>query len=51
MIDWIAVRHLLAALAAGAILTGGSGPVRASDHLDTPTVATNPRADIGDLYA
>ena len=23
----------------------------ASDHLDTPTVATNPRADIADLYA
>jgi len=51
MIDWIAVRHLLAALAAGAILTGSSSAVRASDHLDTPTVATNPRADIGDLYA
>lgn len=25
--------------------------VHASDHLDTPTVATNPRADIADLYA
>jgi len=51
MLDWIAVRYLLAALAAGAILTGSSTPVRASDHLDSPTVATNPRADIGDLYA
>lgn len=51
MVDWIAVRHLLAVLAADAVLIGGSSPVRASDHLDTPTVATNPRADIGDLYA
>jgi hypothetical protein len=25
--------------------------VRASDHLDTPTVIADPRADIGDLYA
>jgi hypothetical protein len=24
---------------------------RASDHLDTPTVANDPRADIGDIYA
>ena len=30
---------------------GSTGAVRASDHLDTPTVAMNPRADIGDLYA
>ena len=40
----------LAALAAGASLMCG-GAVRASDHLDTPTVAMNPRADIGDLFA
>ncbi|NII55451.1 DUF4331 domain-containing protein [Luteibacter sp. SG786] len=26
-------------------------PARASDHLDTPTVAKDPRADIGDIYA
>jgi hypothetical protein len=51
MVDRIAVRHLLAALAAGAIFTCSSNPARGSDHLDTPTVATNPRADIGDLYA
>jgi hypothetical protein len=51
MVDWIAVRLLFAAFAAGAVLIGGSSPVCASDHLDTPTVATNPRADIGDLYA
>lgn len=44
------VGNWLAALAAGAILMYG-GTVRASDHLDTPTVAMNPRADIGDLFA
>lgn len=26
-------------------------PARASDHLDSPTVVADPRADIGDLYA
>jgi len=51
MVNRIAFGRLLAALAAGAVLIGGSSPVRASDHLDTPTVATNPRADIGDIYA
>ena len=33
---------------------GGIGPwgaARASDHLDTPSVIGDPRADIGDLYA
>ncbi len=45
------VRQLLAALAASSTLTGGVGTVHASDHLDAPTVAMNPRADIGDLYA
>jgi hypothetical protein len=44
------VGQWLAALAAGAILVCG-GTARASDHLDTPTVAMNPRADIGDLFA
>lgn len=34
-----------------AMLCGGSGISRASDHLDTPTVIADPRADIGDLYA
>jgi uncharacterized protein DUF4331 len=29
----------------------GSLPAKASDHLDTPTVAADPRADIGDIYA
>jgi hypothetical protein len=30
---------------------GGVGAVHASDHLDTPTVIADPRADIGDVYA
>ncbi|NID16379.1 DUF4331 family protein [Luteibacter yeojuensis] len=36
------------ALASGAF---GAPSVGASDHLDTPTVAADPRADIGDVYA
>jgi hypothetical protein len=50
MVDSISFKQLLATLVAGAIVTC-AGAVRASDHLDTPTVAMNPRADIGDLYA
>ena len=42
--------RLLATLLAG-ITVSGLRPAHASDHLDTPTVAMNPRADIGDLYA
>ena len=47
----IAVTQVVAALLAAAVVTGGIGAARASDHLDTPTMAMNPRADIGDLYA
>jgi hypothetical protein len=32
-------------------IISGTSPAQASDHLDSPTVAMNPRADIGDLYA
>jgi hypothetical protein len=42
---------LLAALLAGITGVSGLSAAHASDHLDTPTVAMNPRADIGDLYA
>jgi hypothetical protein len=42
---------LLATLLAGITGVSGLRPAHASDHLDTPTVAMNPRADIGDLYA
>jgi hypothetical protein len=51
MIDSISYKQVLAALVAAAVGTVGAGAARASDHLDTPTVAMNPRADIGDLYA
>src|ERR1700755_1964192 len=44
------MRTLLSAFAA---LTALAAPLaaRASDHLDSPTVIADPRADIGDLYA
>ena len=41
--------HLLALLTLVPAL--GAFGARASDHLDTPTVAADPRADIGDIYA
>jgi hypothetical protein len=43
--------RLLATLLAAITVVSGLRPADASDHLDTPTVAMNPRADIGDLYA
>jgi hypothetical protein len=51
MVDSTSFRQLLTVLVAGALVMVSVGAVRASDHLDTPTVAMNPRADIGDLYA
>lgn len=51
MVDSTSFRQLLTVLVAGAIVMVNAGAVRASDHLDTPTLAMNPRADIGDLYA
>jgi len=41
----------LRAAAALAALALGGAPSRASDHLDSPAVIADPRADIGDLYA
>jgi hypothetical protein len=41
---WAASLALAGALSA-------AGAARASDHLDTPTVIADPRADIGDIYA
>ena len=35
----------------GLIFAAGAGGSYASDHLDTPTVIADPRADIGDLFA
>src|ERR1700694_3663044 len=39
------------ALVAGTISIGGAGSSHASDHLDTPAVIADPRADIADVYA
>jgi hypothetical protein len=45
-------RRLVVMALLGAVLSvGGGGTSRASDHLDTPTVIADPRADIGDVYA
>lgn len=38
-------------LAAAALTAAAAGACRASDHLDSPAVIADPRADIGDLYA
>jgi hypothetical protein len=35
----------------GILCLGAAATALGSDHLDTPTVTVNPRADIGDLYA
>lgn len=45
------VPSLLRCLIAGLALAGVAAPAMASDHLDTPSVIADPRADIGDLYA
>jgi hypothetical protein len=45
-------RVLAAGLAStAALLLAAAGPARASDHLDTPSVIADPRADIGDIFA
>lgn len=36
---------------AAALLLAAAGPAQASDHLDTPSVIADPRADIGDIFA
>ena len=51
MVDWIPVGQLAGGARCRRNSHGRRRPVRASDHLDTPTVAMNPRADIGDLFA
>lgn len=43
------MKHFLPACCLAAL--AASSGVRASDHLDTPTVTADPAADIGDLYA
>jgi len=44
-------RALAAGLGSAALLAIAAGPARASDHLDTPSVIADPRADIGDIFA
>src|SRR3954467_1147610 len=43
------VRRPLTSIFLAGLLVGGAA--RASDHLDSPTVIADPRADIGDLFA
>lgn len=43
-------QHTLRA-ASAALLLAAAGMASGSDHLDTPSVIADPRADIGDLYA
>lgn len=46
------VRRIVAGTGlAAALALGGSPAARASDHLDTPSVIADPRADIGDIFA
>jgi hypothetical protein len=47
------IRHLLPIAGAACFLFGFAGPsiLRASDHADSPTTATDQGADIGDQYA
>jgi hypothetical protein len=44
-------RLVVRALFGAVISVGAAGTSHASDHLDTPTVIADPRADIGDVYA
>lgn len=43
--------HAARAIAGATLCLVGCTAVQASDHLDTPSVIGDPRADIGDLYA
>jgi Domain of unknown function (DUF4331) len=52
-VRWLASGGRVAAvtIVAELICLSSAGTSRASDHLDTPTVIADPRADIGDVYA
>jgi hypothetical protein len=43
--------HTLVRILLAGLLLAAAGPAISSDHLDTPSVIADPRADIGDLYA
>ncbi|MCW3964320.1 DUF4331 domain-containing protein [Pseudomonas aeruginosa] len=51
MISSRKTKRLGAAIAALALGIGGATGASASDHLDTPSVIADPRADIGDIFA
>lgn len=51
MISKTKTRRVGAAIAALALAAGGATSAPASDHLDTPSVIADPRADIGDIFA
>jgi hypothetical protein len=44
-------QQVAVAVLAGVISVGAAVTSHSSDHLDTPTVIADPRADIGDVYA
>jgi len=44
-------KHITRVVAAGVLAAMGPGISLSSDHLDSPTVIADPRADIGDVYA
>lgn len=44
-------RFLAAALLAGALAFAGSSPSQAADHKDSPSVSTDPAADLADVFA
>lgn len=45
------LRRLARGFFALLLMVGEAGTTHASDHLDSPAVAADPRADIGDIYA
>jgi hypothetical protein len=44
-------KHVATIVLAGLMSVVGNGTSHSSDHLDSPTVIADPRADIGDVYA
>jgi hypothetical protein len=44
-------QRMMAAVLAALATTSTAGLARAANHLDTPTVIADPRADIGDIFA
>jgi hypothetical protein len=49
--DWCGWARVIVAAWCMSLCTGSGGTAAAANHLDTPTVVADPRADIGDLFA